>query len=50
MIDNSNIKPNIDVALEKGISNLFMKKFIYEKTTDESETKFQVQLVTESMF
>jgi hypothetical protein len=27
-----------------------MKKFIYEKTTDESETKFQVQLVTESIF
>jgi hypothetical protein len=38
------------VALEKGINSLLMKKLIYEKTTDESETKFQVQLVTESMF
>jgi hypothetical protein len=38
------------VALEKGINSLFIKKFIYEKTTDDSETKFQVQLVTESIF
>jgi hypothetical protein len=44
------MNPIIDVALEKGISSLFIKKFKYEKTTEESETKFQVQLVTESMF
>jgi hypothetical protein len=50
MMDKSNINPSIEVALEKGISNLFTKKFMYEKTTEESEIKFQVQLVTESIF
>ena len=49
-IDSSSINPIIDVALEKGINNLFTKKFMYEKTTDDSETRFQVQLVTESIF
>lgn len=49
-MDNSNINPSIEVALEKGINNLFMKKFKYEKTTEDSETKFQFQLVTASIF
>jgi hypothetical protein len=49
-MDNKSIKPSIEVALEKGIKSLFMKKFKYEKTTEDNETKFQFQLVTASIF
>jgi hypothetical protein len=49
-IESNNINPIIDVALEKGMSSLLTKKFMYEKTTDDSETRFHVQLVTESIF
>jgi len=44
------MNPKIDVALEKGINSLLTKKFIYEKTTDDNETRFQFQLVTASIF
>jgi len=44
------IKPIIDVTLEKGKTSRLTKKFRYEKTTPESETRFQLQLVTASMF
>jgi hypothetical protein len=37
------------VTLENGKTNLFTKKFKYEKTTPERETKFQPQLVTASI-
>jgi len=35
------MKPITDVTLENGKINLFTKKFKYEKTTPERETKFQ---------
>ena len=40
----------MDVTLEKGKTSLLTKKFKYEKIIDESETKFQLQFVTTSMF
>jgi hypothetical protein len=46
----NSIKPIIDVTLEKGKTSLFTKKFAYEKIIEERETKFQVQLVTISIF
>jgi hypothetical protein len=46
----NNINPIIDVTLEKGKTSLFTKKFAYENIIDESETKFQVQFVTISIF
>ena len=49
-MESNSINPKIDVALEKGVSNLLTKKFIYEKITDDKETKFQFQLVTASIF
>jgi hypothetical protein len=42
------MKPIMEVTLEKGKTNLFTKKFKYEKTTPDKETKFQPQLVTAS--
>jgi len=50
MIDIKSINPIIEVTLEKGMTNLFTKKFKYEKMTPESETKFHPQEVTASMF
>jgi hypothetical protein len=44
------MKPIIEVTLEKGKTSRFTKKLIYEKIIDESETKFQVQFVTISIF
>jgi hypothetical protein len=46
----SNIKPIIDVTLEKGRTSLFTKKFAYENIIEDNETRFQVQFVTISMF
>jgi hypothetical protein len=39
----------MEVTLVKGKTNLFTKKFKYEKTVDESETIFQLQFVTMSI-
>jgi len=50
IIDSNNIKPIIDVTLENGKTRRFTKKLMYENTSDESEIKFHVQLVTISMF
>jgi hypothetical protein len=44
------MKPNIDVTLENGNKSLLTKKFTYEKISDETEIRFQVQLVIISMF
>jgi len=46
----SNINPIIEVTLENGKRSRFTKKFKYEKTTPESETKFHPQLATASIF
>jgi len=46
----NNIKPKIDVTLEKGNSNLFTKKFKYEKIKDDIEIMFHVQVVIISIF
>ena len=42
----NNIKPIIEVTLENGKSNRFTKKFKYEKTNEDKDIKFQLQLVT----
>ena len=47
---SKSINPKIEVTLEKGNNNLLTKKFKYEKTSDESEIKFQVQFVIISIF
>ena len=46
----SNIKPIMDVKLEKGNKSLFTKKFKYENIKDDIEIRFQVQVVIISMF
>jgi len=43
------IKPITEVTLENGRTNLFTKKFKYEKKTPDSETKFQPQATTASI-
>jgi hypothetical protein len=40
----------MEVTLENGKTSLFTKKFRYEKIIDDKETKFQLQLVTASIF
>jgi len=46
----NNMNPIIEETLEKGITSLLIKRFKYEKTTPERETRFHPQLVTISMF
>jgi hypothetical protein len=47
---NNNIKPSIDVTLEKGNNRRFTKKFKYEKIKDDNEIRFHVQFVIISIF
>jgi len=47
MVSN-NIKPIIEVTLEKGKTRRLTKMFKYEKITPDNETKFHPQLVTAS--
>jgi len=49
-MDKKSINPMIEVTLENGNTSLFTKKFRYEKIIDDSETRFQLQLVTASIF
>jgi hypothetical protein len=49
MIDNKSINPITEVTLENGKTKRLTKKFKYEKTAPDKETRFQVQPLTASI-